>query len=230
MSDLPEHASTTAARILAAASDLLLRRGNRAVTIAEVAQRAKVGKGTVYLYWASRTDLVFGLIARDFLQLAEEFIVKLRADPDLARPSRLFPELLRTAPERPFVRAVMLEDDELLGALTADPRSTTLTDALGPERLMTTVIPSWRDGGLARVDWTLDEQSYAVVAVFRGFLLSHRLEADADAAVDDAAVSGRSMAAVLGEGNATGADVSVAAETIIGYLEEGIALTVAMIR
>ncbi|MGJ0388480.1 TetR/AcrR family transcriptional regulator [Microbacterium sp. CGR1] len=229
MPGLPEHSSDTAARILAAASDLLLRRGERAVTIAEVAQRAKVGKGTVYLYWASRTDLIFGLIARDFLALAEEFTRKFSADPDLARPSRLFPELLRTAPGRPFVRAVLLEDEDLLGVLAADPRSKAITDALGPEKLMMAVLPSWRAGSLASDDWTLEDQAYAVLAVFRGFLFSHELEADGDAQVDTPEIFGRSMAAVLGEKRAAPGEVTAASETIIRYLEEGTDLVLSKI-
>jgi AcrR family transcriptional regulator len=42
--------SDRADRILDAAGDLLLRLGYRKVTIEDVAQRAGIGKGTVYLH------------------------------------------------------------------------------------------------------------------------------------------------------------------------------------
>lgn len=230
MPELPERTSPTAARILAAAGDLLLRRGSRAVTISEVAERARVGKGTVYLYWASKTDLLLGLVARDFLALAEEFTALLREQPDMARPSLLFPALLRTTPGRPFVRAMLREDDDLLGALTADPRAAALTEALGPESLMMTVLPSWRRGRLATEDVPLAEQSYAVLAVFRGFLLSHHLDELVLPSVDPPEVFGKSMARLLGEGPSDAGGVADAARTIEDYLEKGRSLVIEMIR
>lgn len=45
------------ARILAAATDLILERGFDATTVDEVALRAQVGKATVYRRWARKEDL-----------------------------------------------------------------------------------------------------------------------------------------------------------------------------
>ena len=101
MSVLPEQSSPKAARILAAAGDLLLHRGSRGVTIADVAQKAHVGKGTVHLYWDAKEDLLLGLIGRDLLALADGFTAALAADPDLARPSRLAPRLLQALDDTP---------------------------------------------------------------------------------------------------------------------------------
>ena len=55
----PEQQSTKAARLLASAGELLLSRGARGFTVADVAKRAHVGKGTVYLYWPTKEDLHF---------------------------------------------------------------------------------------------------------------------------------------------------------------------------
>jgi hypothetical protein len=46
MAELAEHDSGTAARILAAARDLVLKRGVKGLTVAEIAEKAHVGKGT----------------------------------------------------------------------------------------------------------------------------------------------------------------------------------------
>jgi len=43
-------------RILDATADLVLRWGTKRVTIEEVAKRAGVGKGTVYLHFESRAS------------------------------------------------------------------------------------------------------------------------------------------------------------------------------
>ncbi|MGW0160139.1 TetR/AcrR family transcriptional regulator [Mycobacterium sp. NPDC003323] len=217
--ELPETHSATAARILAAADELLQRRGSRAVTVADVAQKAHVGKGTVYLYWTSKADLLLGLIGRDFLDLAGQFITDLHDDPDLARPSRLFPALMQRAAHRPFVRAMLRNDDDLLGALTDDPRSAALVEALGPDALLNTLLPSWRHNALARTDWDTDDQVHALMALYRGFLL---LDAErGPSAVDTADVLGRSTTALLGPERPTRTQMRQVAADGIAFLERG---------
>jgi TetR/AcrR family transcriptional regulator, transcriptional repressor for nem operon len=53
-------------QILDAAQRVLLDRGPAAATMAEVAEAAAVAKGTVYLYFASKAELLAGLRARYF--------------------------------------------------------------------------------------------------------------------------------------------------------------------
>ena len=64
MSQLIEQRSRKAARILDSARELVLDHGVRKVTVSEIARTAGVGKGTVYLYWAAKEDLILGLFAR----------------------------------------------------------------------------------------------------------------------------------------------------------------------
>jgi TetR/AcrR family transcriptional repressor of nem operon len=56
-------------QILDAAQQVLLRRGPDAATMAEVADTASLAKGTVYLYFASKAELLAGLRARYFDRL-----------------------------------------------------------------------------------------------------------------------------------------------------------------
>jgi TetR/AcrR family transcriptional repressor of nem operon len=56
-------------QILDAAQRVLLRRGPAAATMAEVADAASLAKGTVYLYFASKAELLAGLRARYFEHL-----------------------------------------------------------------------------------------------------------------------------------------------------------------
>lgn len=205
MPDLPEHSSPKAARILAAAGELLLSRGSRGVTIAAVAAKAHIGKGTVYLYWKSKEDLLLGLLCRDFLALAEGIVTAVTADPDLARPSRLCPNMLRTSAEHPFVTALQSNNDDLLGVLTDDPRAATLLENLGPNAVMHNVLPIWRRHGLARTDWPLADQGLALQALLNGF---HTANADPPTAER---VLAASVTALLGPENATPEQVRAAA-------------------
>jgi TetR/AcrR family transcriptional regulator, transcriptional repressor for nem operon len=57
-------------QILDAAERVLVERGLAAATMADVAEAAAVAKGTVYLYFESKTELLAGLRARYFERFA----------------------------------------------------------------------------------------------------------------------------------------------------------------
>ncbi|MEQ0564478.1 helix-turn-helix domain-containing protein [Amycolatopsis sp. NEAU-NG30] len=211
MPDLPEHHSPKAARILAAAGELLLARGSKGVTIAEVAARAHIGKGTVYLYWKTKEDLLLGLVCRDFLALADDVTEAVTADPDLARPSRLVPDMLATAARHPFVDALHNDDDGFLGALTDNPRAAKLLETLSPDAMMYGVLPIWRGHGLARTDWPLDEQALALHALFTGFRAITGRSRPRPVPAEAGPVIAKSVTALLGPEDATPAQIRAAA-------------------
>ena len=222
MVTLPEHGSDKAARILAAARELVLRRGVKGVTVAEIAEKAHVGKGTAYLYWKTKEDLLLGLFARDFLAFVGEEIEVLAADPDVARPHRLCRRIAGAALERPFVRALQTGDADLLGALAGHPRATELLDELGPAGLVYMVLPVWRQHRLARTDWPLDEQAYALQALISGFLATAtRTSALRSVTVENPEkVMAAAVTALLGPEEADPADVRAAAAEGLRLLQE----------
>ncbi|MFK4088077.1 TetR/AcrR family transcriptional regulator [Kribbella sp. NPDC020789] len=167
---LAEQDSGSAARILAAARELVLKRGVKGLTVAEIADRAHVAKGTIYLHWDTREDLLVGLFGRDFLAALDAMTERLLADPDAARPSRLLPALVQSTVEHPFIRALQSEDADMLGALLQHPRSAGLLENLGPAALVRVTLPVWRRHHLVRTDWTFEDQAYALQALLLGFL------------------------------------------------------------
>jgi TetR/AcrR family transcriptional repressor of nem operon len=68
-------------QILDAAARVLVERGLAATTMAEVAEAASVAKGTVYLYYESKAELLAGLRARYF----NDFAARL-GEPAAGRP------------------------------------------------------------------------------------------------------------------------------------------------
>lgn len=165
-----QHDTGKAARILAAAEDLVLKRGFKGITIAEVATKAHVGKGTVYLYWRTKESLFLELVVRSFCITLDELGDQLRDRPELSRPEQLCPHLVHAMLERPLVRALQTHDAEVLGALTDDPRSRDLVRDHGAAALIRSLLPIWRGHGLARLDWTVDQQAYALEMLAVGFL------------------------------------------------------------
>lgn len=59
------------AQLLDAAASVLVEKGASAMTVGEVAERAGLAKGTVYLYFETKEDLVTGLQARYTAALVE---------------------------------------------------------------------------------------------------------------------------------------------------------------
>ncbi|QUQ69116.1 TetR/AcrR family transcriptional regulator [Kutzneria sp. CA-103260] len=220
MAVLAEQDSGSAARILAAARELVLKRGVKGLTIAEIAERAHVAKGTVYLHWSTREDLLVGLFARDFLAMTDTFATVVADDPDVCRPSRLLPMVMQNAVDRPFVRALQIEDDDMLGALTQHPRSTKLREELGPGALMYAALPVWREHNLARTDWALDEQAYALHALLSGFLNAATQQRVLNTvSVDDPArVLAAATTALLGPETPSPEDIRATADAALAVL------------
>ena len=167
---ITETDTRTAARILTAAEELVLTRGFKGVTIAEIAERAHVGKGTLYLYWRTKESLFLGLIARSFLAVLAELREEVAADATLARPEHLIPRIVHGALALPLVRALQTSDAVVLGALLDDPRSDELARRHGALGLIDALLPVWRDQGLARTDWSRQNQAYAVQMLAIGYL------------------------------------------------------------
>jgi AcrR family transcriptional regulator len=109
-----------AGKILDAAAELLRAHGYRRVSIDDVAARAGVGKGTIYLHWRTREALFWAVLQREALGLLERLTADLAADPELALPQRLIPRIFLELDGRPLVRALLMSDREVLGSLTAD--------------------------------------------------------------------------------------------------------------
>lgn len=218
--ELPEQHSAKAARLLEAAGDLLIGRGAKGFTVADVAQRAHVGKGTVYLYWPTKEDLLVGLIGRAFLGLIDDLIQTLTDEPDLARPSRFCPLMLQVATSKPLVAALQRHDEDLLGVLTRDPRSVAFRDSLGPGAVLGAVLPVWRRNRLARNDWDIGDQTFALQGLITGVAISLIGPAPV-AAEDPLGVLSAAVTALLGPERANQKQVKATAGEVVEFLRQG---------
>jgi AcrR family transcriptional regulator len=113
-------------RILDAAAELVLRWGYGKTTIDDVAKRAEVAKGTIYLHWKTRDDLFAALLRRERVHLLEE----IRASAP-ATLSELFGAFVSATLRRPLMRAALIGDSEVLGKFTRMKRHSTTGLELG---------------------------------------------------------------------------------------------------
>src|SRR3954471_2457610 len=76
-------------QILDAAEEVLLSNGLNATTVADVAEAAGIAKGTVYLHFESKTELMAGLRARHVEHFSER-LTEILVGPGRSKPmSRL---------------------------------------------------------------------------------------------------------------------------------------------
>lgn len=155
-------------RILDAVTELVLRHGYRRVTIEDVAVRAGIGKGTIYLHWRTREALFYAALARESVALLDELVTAMRDDPGEIRPHRAMRLLLRRSMERPLVAAMATRDTEILGKLVDQNAMETNTATI---ELNGEYLKILRAHGIVRTD--LDElpQLYATEVIGGGFTL-----------------------------------------------------------
>ncbi|MGE0790526.1 MAG: TetR/AcrR family transcriptional regulator [Sandaracinaceae bacterium] len=106
------------ARIIKAATELFVRHGYRKVSVDEIARRAEVAKGTVYLYFPNKGALLLHAIAEEKKVLWERFAPLW--DPHVDGVERLrfyLMSVFTIADELPLVSRLLSQDAEFLHAL-----------------------------------------------------------------------------------------------------------------
>lgn len=163
----PGSREARATRILDVTAELLLRHGYRRVTIDDIAQRAGIGKGTVYLHWKTREELVTAVFEREGLEAIEELLMDLRREPGTCLLHRLARSYFLAIMSRPLLRGFFLADAELLGKLARPGRAARESR----HGLMShAYFDLLAEHGLLRTDLSPDALSYAFLATFEGFL------------------------------------------------------------
>ncbi|WP_051580379.1 TetR/AcrR family transcriptional regulator [Pseudonocardia acaciae] len=208
-----------ARRILDAAADLALRWGYKRVTVEEVAKRAGVGKGTVYLHFESRAWLFMCVLMRESLGLLDELAEAIRRDPASVLPAEQARLTYLAVQRRPLLRAMFSRDTELLGDL-ADEGAVEPMRGLKAD-LANEMFELLRDRGLMRTDLDVDTQRYLLNAVQTGFYLyrplSHAPEADPE--VSGAALAYAVRAAVAPPGEPDPAALAEVAPSVLARCE-----------
>ncbi|MGH8908475.1 MAG: TetR/AcrR family transcriptional regulator [Egibacteraceae bacterium] len=167
---LPSQAAR-AERILDAAGELLLRIGYRRVTVEDIAQRADVGKGTVYLHWKSKQELLAVLLLREIGEVMRELVDGMRRDVAEVRLHRVMRSLFAAIMGRPLAKALYTRDVETLGRLAAGDvggiRTWQQTSAVSFDAYLDLLT----EHGLLRASADRKTQDYALHATTSGFYL-----------------------------------------------------------
>ena len=138
----------TRARILDAAAQQVVHHGYRKANIDEIAKQAGIGKGTLYLHFANKADVLVAAIAREKLRALEMLRAAFQTDvPPRERLRACVRATLMMVAGSPLIARVVEGDQELTAILSdLDPTLTTsvladrdaffgrlLDDAIAPE-------------------------------------------------------------------------------------------------
>ncbi len=154
-------------RILDTARDLLLSWGYRRVTIDELARRAGVGKGTVYLHWRSREEVFHAVSAREAAAMTDAIVNALRDDPTEVALHRYLRRLFVEAMNRPVLRALYTRDADTLDTFLAAANHQRLEESkLGLNRDYLGVLAA---EAMLRPDLRLKDLDYTLPTIVFGF-------------------------------------------------------------
>ncbi|RRR98224.1 TetR/AcrR family transcriptional regulator [Glycomyces terrestris] len=161
--------------LLDAAAALLLEGGTRRIRIDQVAARAGVGKGTVYLHWADRDHLLLAVGAREAAAILRAAIRAIEADPVEAAPHRHLRHHFLEAARRPVLRLVFDAEAPDLAALAGERTRTGL--AAARRAADRDYLAALADHGLLRPGADPDDTWYGIQAVAHGFFASEPFQA-----------------------------------------------------
>jgi AcrR family transcriptional regulator len=171
-------------RVLDAAAELLVRWGYQKVTIDEIARHAGIGKGTVYLHFRTKDALFLTVVLRAQWRSLAPVLDGIAADPAEALPSRIIRTGYVSVARDPVLRAVYLNDAEVLGRLAHEAAQTLGPIGVARNRALRAHLQVLRDVGCVRTDLDLDAQVHVLQAVGIGFFLIDTMPtAPADPAV-----------------------------------------------
>ncbi|MFI0260873.1 TetR/AcrR family transcriptional regulator [Streptomyces sp. NPDC017056] len=156
-------------RILDAACELLLAWGYRRVTTDEIARRADVGKGTVYLHWKNKDALLLAVVLRAQSGQHRRQLERMRADSRDILPSRLLRGALLDFVEDPVLRALYLDDSDIMGRLHDVAKKEMAELVETSHQTLRSQLTDLRAHGLVREDLSIDRQMYTCLATAGGF-------------------------------------------------------------
>lgn len=159
--------------ILDAVAALIMSDSARRLRIEEVAGRAGVGKGTVYLHWSSREHLLIAAGAREAAAMYDEVVAAIRADPAEAALSRYLRRHFTATARRPVLNRIFVTDTAELAAVANHPARTAL--AASKRAAVREYLKALQTGRLLRTGLDLDEVDYAAEAIAYGFFAAEPL-------------------------------------------------------
>jgi len=134
-------------RVLAAARELILTKGWANVTVADVAARAGIGKGAVYLEFPDKAAILSAVLTRSMWQLTAEVHARVLGAPDLVDLPAVYRFGVDALLGDPLMRALYLGDQAVLGEHVRDVADDRYLQRMG---WLTDYVTRLQDAGVVK--------------------------------------------------------------------------------
>jgi len=157
-----------AERILEAAATLIERWGYSKTTMDDIARAAGVSKGTLYLHWKTKEDLLHALYYRESVKLTKDIEERIAGDPEGLSLASLMKHAMLATTKNPFMMAILTRDTDMLGEFAQREYG----DALNQQNIARfhALLEALRGQGQLRTDISLHDQIYLLEAISWGLM------------------------------------------------------------
>lgn len=160
-------------RILDAAAELIPQYGYDKTTVSDIARRAGISKGAIYLHFSGKNELFESLLARELQLYVARWTELIEADPQGGTIAGVYKNSLYALSSRPFMMALFTQDREMFGSYLRKPdnffRRAVESQPENPRYLF---VKMMQEAGLMRRDLDariiahiMDIMAYGLVAV-----------------------------------------------------------------
>lgn len=108
-------------RILSAAARLISHFGYNKTTVADIASKAGISKGAVYLHFKSKDEVLEALLIEAMYRFSKSWFEAIENDPQGGLISRMYLNMLQVLDDIPFMAVIMRKDPGILGTYLKQP-------------------------------------------------------------------------------------------------------------
>ena len=157
-----------AERILDTAATLIERWGYGKTTMDDIARYAGVGKGTLYLHWKTKEELLHALYYRESAKLTKDIEERIAGDPEGLSLGSMMKHAMLATVKNPFMMAILTRDTDMLGEFAQREYG----DALTQQNFARfhALLEELRGQGQLRTDISLHDQIYLFEAITWGLM------------------------------------------------------------
>lgn len=141
-------------RILDAATDLITHYGYDKTTVSDIAKKAGISKGAIYLHFDSKDALFEALLQRELIAYSERWLNRIEADPQGGTIGVLYKSTLYTINESAFMSAIFKQDKRVLGSYIRRPDNMFRDERYSSNRYV--FVKMMQDAGAMRDDIDAD--------------------------------------------------------------------------
>lgn len=163
-------------RILDAAMELFIRHGYDKTTIAEVARLAGIGKGSLYLHFDNKGEVLEALFLRELHAFSEAWLCAVMAAAAGGTLGGMYKAMIQALQSNPFMSAVFRRDGAMLGNyLLHRPQSIVQASATG-QMTRHEVIAQMQAAGAIRDDLSAKVIARIIDMLAQGMLQTEMAE------------------------------------------------------